>query len=143
MLTSTVDKKSSSKIMTPDEVAAFCQKSTSWVYDHWEKLGGVKRGNSLIFPSKENLLSVYLTQKELADRYSTSESTIKNWRDRGYLPFFRLPGSTRVLYPLDGILEVEQQYTTPAKEVKHRQQSAEVKRKKPVISATPKKEWRI
>jgi hypothetical protein len=118
MLTSTVDKKSSSKIMTPEEVAAFCQKSTS-------------------------LLSVYLTQKELADRYSTSESTIKNWRDRGYLPFMRLPGSTRVLYPLDGILEVEQQYTTPAKEVKHRQQSAEVKRKKPVISATPKKEWRI
>ena len=38
MLTSTVDKKSSSKIMTPDEVAAFCQKSTSCVYDHWEEL---------------------------------------------------------------------------------------------------------
>ena len=86
---------------------------------------------------------IYLTQKELADRYSASESTIKNWRDRGYLPFMRLPGSTKPLYPLDGIIEVEQQFTTPAKEVKNRQQSAEVKRKKPVISATPKKEWRI
>ena len=47
------------------------------------------------------------------------------------------------LYPLDGIIEAELQFTTPAKEVKNRQQSAEVKRKKPVISATPKKEWRI
>ena len=85
----------------------------------------------------------YLTQKQLAERYSTSESTIKNWRDRGYLPFFRLPGSNRVLYPLDGIIEAELQFTTPAKEVKNRQQSAERKRKKPVISTTPKKEWRI
>jgi len=55
----------------------------------------------------------------------------------------RLPGSTRVLYPLDGILEAELQFTTPAKEVKHKKESAERKRKKPVISATPKKEWRI
>jgi len=86
---------------------------------------------------------IYLTQKQLADRYSTSESTIKNWRDRGYLPFMRLPGSTRVFYPLDGILEAEQQFTTPAKEVTHRQQTAERKRKKPVISTTAKKEWRI
>ena len=92
---------------------------------------------------KEEIEKKYLTQKDLADRYGTSESTIKNWRDRGYLPFFRLPGSTRVLYPLDGIIEAELQFTTPAKEVKDRQQTVEVKRKKPVISATPKKEWRI
>jgi hypothetical protein len=85
----------------------------------------------------------YFTQKELADRYSTSVSTIKNWRDRGYLPYMRLPGSTRVLYPLDGILKAELQFTTPAKEVKQKKESAERKRKKPVISATPKKEWRI
>ncbi len=86
---------------------------------------------------------IYLTQKQLADRYSTSESTIKNWRDRGYLPFMRLPGSTRVFYPLDGILEAEQQFTTPAKEVKNRQQPSKTKRKKPVVSPTPQKEWRI
>jgi len=91
----------------------------------------------------EKIQKKYLTQKDLADRYGTSESTIKNWRDRGYLPFFRLPGSTRVLYPLDGIIEAELQFTTPAKEVKDRQQSAERKRKKPVISTTANKEWRI
>ena len=91
----------------------------------------------------EKIEKKYLTQKQLAERYSTSESTIKNWRDRGYLPFMRLPGSTKPLYPLDGIIEVEAKYTTPAKEVKHRQQSAERKRKKPVISTTAKKEWRI
>ena len=86
---------------------------------------------------------VYLTQKQLADRYNVSVSTIKNWRDRGYLPYLQLPDSTRVLYPLDGILEAELQFTTPAKEVKQKKESAERKRKKPVISATPKKEWRI
>ena len=42
-------------IQTPEEVAIFLRKSTSWVYDHWEVLGGVKLGGSLLFPSKEDL----------------------------------------------------------------------------------------
>jgi hypothetical protein len=41
--------------MTPDEVAQFFKKSTSWVYKNWKKLGGVKLGGSLFFPSKEDL----------------------------------------------------------------------------------------
>jgi len=41
--------------MTPDEVAQFFQKSTSWVYKHWKELGGVKLGGSLFFPSEEEL----------------------------------------------------------------------------------------
>ena len=86
---------------------------------------------------------VFLTQKQLAERYNVSVSTIKNWLDRGYLPYMQLPDSTRVLYPLDGILEAELQFTTPAKEVKQKKESAERKREKPAISATPKKEWRI
>ena len=64
MLTSTVDKKSSSKIMTPDEVAAFCQKSTSWVYSHWEALGGVKLGGSLLFPNKEDLYELLFNKRQ-------------------------------------------------------------------------------
>ena len=64
MLTSTVDKKSSSKIMTPDEVAAFCQKSTSWVYAHWEALGGVKLGGSLLFPNKEDLYELLFNKRQ-------------------------------------------------------------------------------
>ena len=64
MLTSTVDKKSSSKIMTPEEVAAFCQKSTSWVYAHWEALGGVKLGGSLLFPNKEDLYELLFYKRQ-------------------------------------------------------------------------------
>ena len=44
----------------------------------------------------------FLTQAELAKRWRASQSCVKNWRDQGLLPFFRLPGSTRVLYPAPG-----------------------------------------
>jgi hypothetical protein len=80
MLTSTVDKKSSSKIMTPDEVAAFCQKSTSWVYAHWEALGGVKLGGSLLFPNKEDLYELLFNKRQgMAVRlYAKRETTHGN-----------------------------------------------------------------
>jgi len=41
--------------MTPEEVARFLKKSASWVYKHWQELGGVKLGGSLFFPHKEDL----------------------------------------------------------------------------------------
>ena len=76
MLTSTVDKKSSSKIMTPDEVAAFCQKSTSWVYAHWEELGGVKLGGSLLFPNKEDLYELLFNKRQgMALRFHAKRKT--------------------------------------------------------------------
>lgn len=85
----------------------------------------------------------YLTQRELAERWRISPSSVKNWRDRGHIPYLQFPGSSRIFYPLQGILEVERQFTTPAREVvpkgiKH----SEIKRKKPDVSATVK-EWRI
>jgi hypothetical protein len=55
MLQRKLDINSSERIMTPDEVARFFKKSTSWVYKNWKKLGGVKLGGSLFFPSKEDL----------------------------------------------------------------------------------------
>jgi len=42
-------------IMTVEEVAQLFAKSESWVYKHWQELGGVKLGGSLFFPSKEDL----------------------------------------------------------------------------------------
>jgi hypothetical protein len=84
MLTSTVDKKSSSKIMTPDEVAAFCQKSTSWVYAHWEALGGVKLGGSLLFPNKEDLYELLFNKRQgmavrlYAKRKTTHGNVVQN-----------------------------------------------------------------
>jgi hypothetical protein len=85
----------------------------------------------------------FLTQSELAERWRLTESTIKNLRDRGQLPYFRLPGSSRVLYATEVVKELERLHTTPAKEVDKERHRTEITRKKPDISATSKKEWRI
>jgi hypothetical protein len=85
----------------------------------------------------------FLTQAELAIRWRITESCVKDWRERGYLPYFRVPGSSRVLYPLCGIQDVERRFTTPPREVIEEHRRAEIKRKEPDLSATPKKEWRI
>jgi hypothetical protein len=85
----------------------------------------------------------YLTQKELAKRWRTSQSCVKNWRDKGLVPYFRLPESSRVLYPLKGIEEVESQHTKPAKGGDRERKPTEINRKQPGISATKKKEWRV
>jgi len=50
--------------MTPDEVAQFLRKSPSWVYKHWQELGGVKLGGSLFFPNKENLYERIFCKKQ-------------------------------------------------------------------------------
>jgi hypothetical protein len=52
---STIDKTLTADIMTPEEVALFLRKSTSWVYKNWQELGGRKLGGSLMFPGKEDL----------------------------------------------------------------------------------------
>jgi hypothetical protein len=50
-----VDKKPPLDILTPEEVAEYLQKSTSWVYKNQKLLGGRKLGGSLFFPAKEDL----------------------------------------------------------------------------------------
>ena len=86
----------------------------------------------------------YFTQKELAKRWKVSEGTIKNWRDRSIIKkYLRVAGSTRVFYPVDYIIEFEEQHTITAKEVANRDRKAELKREKPVVSTKPKKEWRV
>lgn len=85
----------------------------------------------------------FFTQGELARRWRLTQSSIKNLRDRGQLPYFRLPGSSRVLYPVDTVEELERLHTISAKEVDKKRHYTEIKRKKPDVSATTKKEWRI
>jgi hypothetical protein len=50
-----IERTSSYDILTVEEVAQYLRKSPSWVYKHWQALGGRKIGGSLIFPGKENL----------------------------------------------------------------------------------------
>jgi hypothetical protein len=91
-------------------------------------------------PAKEQR---FLTQTELAKRWRMSQSCVKNWRDRGHLPYFRLPGSTRILYPVDAIEEVEKLHTTQAREVVTPGKGSEIKRRKPVVSSKQDENWRI
>ena len=83
------------------------------------------------------------TQQEVADYFRVVPATVKNWRERGYVCYFQVPGSTRVLYPVEAIKEFERLHTTLAKEVDKEKRRTEIKRKQPDVSATPRKEWRI
>ncbi len=86
----------------------------------------------------------WLTQKHLAERWHVSQGTIISWREAGKLPFFRLPGTNRVLYPLQDIQLLEKQNTTDVKEDEQTERKVvELIRKKLAVSANPEKEWRI
>ena len=57
-----IDTEKKYAILTPEEVARFLRKSTSWVYKNWQELGGRKLGGSLFFPGKENLYERIFSQ---------------------------------------------------------------------------------
>jgi hypothetical protein len=63
MIESTIDTEDKYAILTPEEVAQYLNKSVSWVYKHWEILGGRKLGGSLFFPRKEELYECIFNQK--------------------------------------------------------------------------------
>jgi DNA-binding transcriptional MerR regulator len=83
---------------------------------------------------------VYLTQAEVAGKFRVTESTVKNWREKGLLQYFRVPGSTRVLYPINTVEELEHQSLHQEKEVIR---PKEIKRERPGISPKQQKVWRI
>lgn len=82
----------------------------------------------------------YLTQAEVADRFRVTQSTVKNWREKGLLRYLRVPGSTRVLYPIDSVEELEQQSLNQKREVIALKK---IKRERPGISPRQQKDWRI
>lgn len=93
---------------------------------------------------KNNTDVVYFTQKELAQRWRVTEATIKNIRENGGIPFFLPPNSSRVLYPVNEIVKIEQnQLNLTTKEERKQKRPAVSKRKKSVNSTNPNKEWRI
>lgn len=87
---------------------------------------------------------VYFTQKELAQRWRITAATVKSIRDRGEIPYFFPPNSSRVLYPREGILAIEQeQLRSTNKEERQQKKYAEYKMKKPVVSVQSTEKWRI
>jgi len=83
---------------------------------------------------------LYLTQKEVADKFRISQSSVKNWREKGLLRYFQAPGSSRVLYPVDAVEELERQSIKQKKEVV---KLPEIKRERPRIPTRPETEWRL
>lgn len=84
-----------------------------------------------------------LTQNEVADILKVSVGTVINYRKRGQLPYVRFYGSSRVLYPAEGVREALDQFSTKSKEDSKNKKTTETQRKKPVMSAVKAKEWRI
>ncbi len=72
-----IDTPPTAAIMTPEEVAQFLRKSPSWVYKHWQELGGVKLGGSLFFPNKEDLYErLFNKGQRVAVRLHPGEATV-------------------------------------------------------------------
>ena len=82
------------------------------------------------------------TQKEVADYFRSVEGTIIKWRKDGLLPYWQPPGSTKILYLRDGIINFRDNNTVSLNKGGDKPK-AEIKRVKPCLSATEKKEWRI
>jgi excisionase family DNA binding protein len=85
----------------------------------------------------------YMTQEEVAVLFRVSQSTIKNWRDKGLLEYLQPTGSTRVLYPRETIEEFETLHRQRAKVIEFKR-SEPVKREEPGLSSNRiQKRWRI
>jgi DNA-binding transcriptional MerR regulator len=81
-----------------------------------------------------------LTQAEVAGKFRVTESTVKNWREKGLLRYLRVAGSTRVLYPADSVAQLENNSLHQEREVI---KPKEVKRERPGISPKQQKVWRV
>lgn len=84
-----------------------------------------------------------LTQKEVAEYFRKVPATVKNWRDKGRFSYWQDPDSTSVLYYSDEIRDFRDKNTISKKGGDREKETPKIKRKKPDISSTPDKKWRI
>ena len=63
---------------------------------------------------------IFLTQKELSQRWRVSQATIKKMREENSVPFFCVPNTTRVIYPLLGIENIERDENVNFQKEKYR-----------------------
>ena len=94
--------------------------------------------------STHDLEKKYFTQQEVADLFRVSPGTIKNWREAGLLDYLQVPGSTRVLYPIDAVRRFEEENLKHTKVMPLRTPVATRKTEGQDLSPTRfKKAWRI
>jgi hypothetical protein len=85
----------------------------------------------------------FMTQQEVADLFMVSAGTIKNWRDAGLLEYFQVPGSTRVLYPIDAVNRFQLEHIKHSKVIPLRRPEAKEADRQELSSNRIKKQWRI
>lgn len=97
--------------------------------------------------NKESLYELkheYFTQQEVADLFRVSPNTVKNWRDAGLLDYFQVPGSTRVLYPIESVNLFKERHKKKAEVIPFRKLVVEKKVDGQEVSSNRiKKQWRI
>jgi len=93
--------------------------------------------------SKHAIEKKCYTQEELSVLFRVSQSTIKNWRDKGLLEYLQPTGSTRVLYPKESVEEFEKLHRQRSKVIEFRR-PVEISRTRPEVSSkSEEKIWRI
>jgi len=91
-----------------------------------------------------NIVHEYFTQNEVADLFRVTPNTVKNWREAGLLEYFQVPGSTRVLYPVDGVNQFREENKKKATVVPFKKTAAVNKVEGQEVSSNRiKKQWRI
>ena len=85
----------------------------------------------------------YYTQEEVAVLFRVSQSTIKNWRDKGLLEYLQPTGSTRVLYPRETIEEFETLHRQRVKVIGFKKPEPVRKEETGLSSNRIQKRWRI
>ena len=80
----------------------------------------------------------------MAKHFRKTESTITNWRRKGYFTYFRLPDSKSVLYLLESVEDFEREYTVISKRKEVYNKSKLKAQRKPIVPTTPKKDqWEV
>ena len=85
----------------------------------------------------------FWNQQEAADLLNVSPGTIHNWRVEGLLPYIQPPGKKVVLIPVNAVKEFIGRYTINKKGGDKTRKLDKVKRKKPDVSPTTGKKWRV
>lgn len=86
---------------------------------------------------------IYLSQRELAERWKMTECSIKNLRVKGKIPYFCPPGSSRFLYPVNGIKAIERQHQTQKEIPDNRTKENVRKRERPLVPPKTVKQWEV
>lgn len=86
---------------------------------------------------EDKMAGLYYTQREVAELFRVAQGTVIRWRNQGLLEYFRPPGSSRVLYTVEGVERFRKTFTRREEVVKPPIDISRCRR------VAPAKDWRI